>query len=65
MSDVLIIWEECLKYLNTEINNVKKYNTWILPLHAVVNNDFLQILAPNTYVLEFIKENYLQKIKDF
>ncbi len=39
------------------------FGTWIRPLHAVAVNGQLRLLAPNAYVIEWIKSNCLSEIE--
>jgi len=55
------LWENCLKSLETEIPE-QQLNTWIRPLHASENNRELRLLAPNRFVLDWVKEHYLSTI---
>ncbi|HMB73766.1 MAG TPA: DnaA N-terminal domain-containing protein, partial [Gammaproteobacteria bacterium] len=41
------------------------FGTWIRPLHAVVDGRQLRLLAPNAYVIEWIRSNCLAEIEDW
>ena len=38
-------------------------NTWIMPLHCITDNRSLKLLAPNRYVLNYLKKNLHQRIE--
>lgn len=58
-----LIWQECVAYLQNEIPS-QEFNTWIRPLQAELNNNELRLLAPNRFVLDWINERFLSRIKD-
>lgn len=41
----------------------QQFNTWIRPLHAVEREDLLKLLAPNRFVLDWVKDHYLAGIQ--
>src|SRR5579864_4338803 len=57
------LWDKCLNYLRDEIP-AQKFNTWLRPLHAEINNNTLTLLAPNQFVLDWVNEHFLVKIMD-
>lgn len=57
-----IVWQKCLKHLEAELT-AQQYNTWIRPLQAQESEQALELLAPNKFVLDWIKEKYSDKIK--
>lgn len=57
------IWELCLGRLEGELSP-QQFNTWIRPLQAVEAGDALRLLAPNRFVLDWIAEQYLERIRD-
>lgn len=40
----------------------KQFNTWIRPLQAVEDGSVLRLLAPNRFVVEWLEQNYLNRI---
>lgn len=56
------IWELCLGRLEGELS-AQQFNTWIRPLQAVEAGDGLRLLAPNRFVLDWITEQYLDRIR--
>jgi chromosomal replication initiator protein len=59
MSD---LWQRCLARLEGEIEP-GVLHTWLQPLQARDDNGTLQLLAPNTYTLEFVRNEYLTRIE--
>ena len=41
----------------------QQFNTWIRPLHAIEQDDLLKLLAPNRFVLDWVKDHYLAGIQ--
>jgi chromosomal replication initiator protein len=58
------IWQHCLDRLGKEINN-QQFNTWIRPLHCVREDDRLRLMAPNAFVLDWVKKNYLDRLRGY
>lgn len=57
------IWEKCLNSLENEFPS-QQFNTWIRPLQAEIMNGNLVLLAPNRFVLDWISEKFLSRIKE-
>jgi len=55
------LWNQCLRSLEHELAGAD-FNTWIRPLQAVEEADALRLLAPNQFVLNWVRDNYYQKI---
>ena len=56
------LWTNCLQKLETEIPPTE-FNQWIRPLQAETTATELKLLAPNHFVLDWVKENYLPSIE--
>ncbi|MFQ5644961.1 MAG: chromosomal replication initiator protein DnaA [Thiogranum sp.] len=56
------LWQQCLVRLETELPE-QQFNTWIRPLHAVEGGQGLTLLAPNRFVLDWVKSNYINDIQ--
>lgn len=63
MQETDTLWKKCLEALEKEIPP-QKFITWIKPLHPVLENNSLTLLAPNDFVLDWINEHYLAKISE-
>lgn len=63
MSDSL--WKRCLERLQTDIP-AQQFNTWLRPLQDEYaehdNEQILMLLAPNQFVLDWVKERFLMSI---
>lgn len=57
------LWERCLNALESEFPS-QQFNTWIRPLQAEQSNGRLVLLAPNRFVLDWISERFLSRIKE-
>ncbi|MEQ8233409.1 MAG: chromosomal replication initiator protein DnaA [Gammaproteobacteria bacterium] len=55
------IWQQCLRKLERELSP-QQFNTWIRPLQAVEGDAELEILAPNRFVLDWIRDKYCERI---
>ncbi|HEX7027223.1 MAG TPA: chromosomal replication initiator protein DnaA [Gammaproteobacteria bacterium] len=55
------LWSRCLEKLEGELSE-QQLNTWIRPLQARVDNGTLRLLAPNRYVLDWVKDNFFDRI---
>ena len=55
-------WQACLKRLENELTS-QQYNTWIRPLQVIETVDRLELLAPNRFVLDWIRDKYCTKIE--
>ena len=59
---VTSLWDKCLSELQSELNS-RDFSTWILPLQVLEEGNQLRILAPNHFVLDWVKQHYLERIK--
>lgn len=57
------IWNTCLAKLENEIST-SDFSTWIRPLHAIEEKNQIKLLAPNRFVLDWIKEHHFAKIEE-
>lgn len=58
------VWSDCLSLLQTELP-AQQFNTWIKPLRLECDPTDaarLRLLAPNRFVLQWIKDRYLNRI---
>jgi len=56
-------WNACVAQLKGRIS-AADINNWVAPLHPVHRNDTLKLLAPNRYVLDYVKKNLLRLIEE-
>jgi len=58
------LWKRCTERLETELS-AQQFNTWIRPLQQVEDNSVLRLFAPNRFVLDWVRNHYLELIKSF
>lgn len=63
MSSPVHVWEFCSGQLQTELP-APQFNTWIRPLKLDDAGDVLRLLAPNRFVLDWVNDKYLSRIRD-
>lgn len=59
-------WSSCLSQFEQELPP-QQFNTWIRPLVLEGEEDFahgLRLLAPNGFILKWVKERYLERIEE-
>lgn len=59
-------WSSCLSRFEQELPP-QQFNTWIRPLRLEGEEDFtrgLRLLAPNGFILKWVKERYLARIEE-
>jgi len=57
------LWNRCLRVLESELPE-QQFNTWVRPLQAIERDGQLKLLAPNRYVIEWLGQNSLPRIKE-
>ncbi len=57
------LWNRCLRVLEGELPE-QQFNTWVRPLQAIERDGSLTLLAPNRYVIEWLGQNLLARIKE-
>ncbi|MGH8751142.1 MAG: chromosomal replication initiator protein DnaA [Burkholderiales bacterium] len=55
-------WLSCLSHFEKELT-AQQFNTWIKPLKFVPENDALLLIAPNRFVLDWIRERFFARIQ--
>ena len=55
------LWSKCLERLESELP-AQQFNTWIRPLHAISEAHDLQLLAPNRFVRDWVRDKYIERI---
>ncbi len=56
------LWHRCTEHLE-QVLSPQQYNTWIRPLQVVEEQQSIKLLAPNRFVLDWVKNNYLETIQ--
>lgn len=57
------VWEKCLSQLQSELP-AQQFNTWIRPLRADEENQGLRLMAPNRFVMDWVNDRFLNRIKE-
>ena len=55
------LWDQCLQRLEEDLSD-QQLNTWIRPLQTEESNDQLSLFAPNSFVMDWVKQHFLQQI---
>jgi chromosomal replication initiator protein len=61
-------WESCLQRFEQELP-AQQFNTWIRPLRlegeTTALDDGLRLVAPNTFILKWVRDRYLTRIEEY
>lgn len=57
------LWQHCLSQLQEEYPS-HQFNTWLRPLQATSNEKVFTLLAPNRFVLDWVKKHYHSRIQE-
>jgi chromosomal replication initiator protein len=60
---LIAIWQQCISRLEAEISE-QQLNTWILPLQAEQELSVLKLLAPNRFVMDWVRKHFLERINE-
>jgi chromosomal replication initiator protein len=55
------LWQQCVARLERELSE-QQLNTWIRPLQAIEDENALRLLAPNRFVLDWVRDHFFQRI---
>ncbi len=56
------LWKACLECLERELSEAQ-LSTWIRPLHPQEDDQTLRLLAPNRFVLDWVRKHHLAQIE--
>jgi chromosomal replication initiator protein len=56
------LWIQCARALEAELSE-QQFNTWIRPLQLVEDGPLLKLLAPNRFVVDWVKGHCLDQIR--
>jgi chromosomal replication initiator protein len=59
----LELWNKCSEKLENSLSQ-DDFNTWIRPLRANIDQDTLEVVAPNDFILDYIEKNFADEIKE-
>jgi chromosomal replication initiator protein len=57
------LWNRCLRVLESELP-AQQFNMWLRPLQAIERDGELKLLAPNRYVIDWVGDHSLPRIKE-
>jgi chromosomal replication initiator protein len=57
-------WPNCLIRFEKELSP-QQFKTWIKPLHSQVEGNKIVLLAPNRFVMQWVKDRFAKKIEQF
>jgi chromosomal replication initiator protein len=57
------LWKNCLDRLEEELS-AQQFNTWIRPLQARQDGQLLRLLAPNRFVMDWVRERFFDRINE-
>jgi chromosomal replication initiator protein len=60
---IVATWQKCIYCLKNELPS-QQFNTWIRPLRFLNGSNTLYLLAPNKFILEWVKDNFLDRIQE-
>jgi chromosomal replication initiator protein len=56
-------WQSCLESFQRELTE-QQFNTWIRPLNLELADDGLRLIAPNRFVLQWVKQRFAARIEE-
>ena len=57
------IWQKCLNLLQEEYP-AQQFNTWLRPLQAETQDSTLVLLAPNRFVVDWVKTHFNERVNE-
>ncbi|MEJ2620281.1 MAG: chromosomal replication initiator protein DnaA, partial [Candidatus Thiodiazotropha sp.] len=57
------LWHRCTEHLE-QVLSPQQYNTWIRPLQIIEDPNLIRLLAPNRFVLDWVRNHYLELIQN-
>ncbi len=57
------VWQKCLGLLQDEYS-AQQFNTWLRPLQAHADEQRLILLAPNRFVVDWVKKHFFSRIEE-
>ncbi|MEM1263454.1 MAG: chromosomal replication initiator protein DnaA [Pseudomonadota bacterium] len=55
------VWDYCSRHLQDDVTE-QQFNTWIRPLQPSEEKRSLRLLAPNHFVVDWVRENFLERL---
>lgn len=57
------VWQKCLTLLQSEYSD-QQFHTWLRPLHAHTEEQRLILLAPNRFIVDWVKKHFSSRIEE-
>lgn len=57
------IWQKCLEHLQEEYP-AQQFNTWLRPLQCEIDDQTMVLLAPNRFVIDWVKKHFYGRIQE-
>jgi chromosomal replication initiator protein len=61
MASIPVFWQQCLDTFRRELTP-QQFNTWIRPLAVETSGNGFRVVAPNRFVLQWVKERFAGRI---
>lgn len=58
-----LFWQQCLTQFAEELTP-QQFNTWIRPLSLEGSSEGLQLLAPNRFHMQWIRDRFLHRVEE-
>ncbi|MCF6253204.1 MAG: chromosomal replication initiator protein DnaA, partial [Thiomicrorhabdus sp.] len=56
------LWTQSLKHLESDLND-QQFHTWIRPLQAIEEESAIRLLAPSTFILDWVNKKLMTNIR--
>ncbi len=56
-------WQQCLTHLHGELSQ-GQFNNWIRPLSVGLEDGQILLFAPNSFVLQWVRDRFLKRLED-
>lgn len=56
------LWSQSLKHLENDLND-QQFHTWIRPLQAIEEDSTIRLLAPSTFILDWVNKRLMDNIR--
>jgi chromosomal replication initiator protein len=57
-------WPSCLERLELALS-AQQFNTWIKPLQVEIDGNIVRLIAPNRFVMQWVKDRFSKKIEQY
>lgn len=58
-----LVWKKCVDRLEQELS-AQQFNTWIRPLQVIGEGPELKLLAPNRFVMDWVRDRFIVRIAE-